>query len=267
MLAKTLFIGFVLAILLGFGFLAYDNYNHLYQDYQLSMELSQNLSEKSAALENSIHATETRNSELESQLTQLQDNLTATKSACAQTSIALDNCLTTALQGNAKITELEGNVLFKGGTATVNYHLLDGSQHSSTMDVRSLNNAVNEGFLNRYVIQSYRNTLSTDSVVGVVGTNRLNRFMYKGQISPVLYLKTSSGSTVNTDNYMAFEDTASVASLANYIRQNSKSDIEFVENVLYVKSQLNDYTYNIVGEPRYPLETFLEGGGDCGASS
>ena len=267
MFVKNLFFGIVIAILLGFGFLSYSSYVQLDKNYQLVN------AEKASTLEKYQEAV-SYNGELENQVSQLQSDLSTNRatfeqmrSDCAQTSTSLTNCLSVATQANAQITELQGNVLFKGGTATVNYHLLDGTQHSATYDVRNLNNAVNEGFLNRYIIKSYRSSLSTAGVASVVGTDRLNRFYYNGQISPVLYLKTSSGSTVNTDNYMAFEDTASVSTFANYIKQNSKSDMEFVQNVLYVKSQLNDYTYNIVGEPRYPLETFLEGGGDCGASS
>ena len=51
--------------------------------------------------------------------------------------------------------------------------------------------------------------------------------------------------------------------LANHIKSKSSRDYDFVKNVLYLKSQLGNYSY-WVGKPKYPLENFLVSGGDSG---
>ena len=154
------------------------------------------------------------------------------------------------------------------GTAKVTYELGDGTSYTTTYDENTLNYNVIEGNYNRNIIENYRKGTSIDNLIRTFGNDRVQRFNVDGTIRPILYLtNTENGIKFSVKNYVAFADTSGVKSFASFIRDHSSDDNDFIRNILLVKSQVNTYTYNIMGEPRYPLETFLEGGGDCGASS
>jgi hypothetical protein len=154
-----------------------------------------------------------------------------------------------------------------GGKAEVTYDLSDGSQYTTTYDEQTLNYYIQEGMLNRNIITNYQKGVRIDTLERTYGADRVQRFMLKDGIHPVIELRGTNGNTFNVDNYMAFADTEGVQKFADFIKDHSKDDQDFIRNVLLIKSQVNTYTQNIKGEPRYPVETFLEGGGDCGASS
>lgn len=206
-----------------------------------------------------------------SELKRANSGLTAENSALAaqlqQKTAEVTSCRYLQEQTQQAVNELKAHILFRGGNATAYFTLLDGSQHITNYDIKSLNYYVLEGSYNRLIIDNYDNGYKEDSIKLYFGSDRTRRFYYKGAFSPYLVLKSERGKNFRTSNYLAFIDTGSVKNLANYIKEHSKNDLEFVKNVVYLKTQLNTYTYNLMKQPRYPLETFLEGGGDCGASS
>lgn len=184
-----------------------------------------------------------------------------------QKTAEVESCRYLQEQAQQAVNELKAHILFRGGNATAYFTLLDGSQHITTYDINSLNYYVLEGNYNRLIIADYNKGDNEAAVRRFFGSDRTRRFYFKGAFSPYLVLKSERGKEFRVDNYLAFIDTVSVKNLANYIKEHSKNDSEFVKNVVYLKTQLNSYTYNLMKQPRYPLETFLEGGGDCGASS
>ena len=273
MLAKILFFGLVVAILLGALGLGITSYINLQNRYETTLGNAHNYSLQISALEANNQQLNNDISSLQNDTAHLQTSLSQKQSEYDSLQTSLNNCQATNLQNAAQnifntqaINQLKANVLFEGGNATVYFTLSDGSQWTYTYDVQALNYYVVEGNYNRRIIALYRQGYSTNALTPFFSQERMNRFTYKGQMDPVILLQASGG-TIDMDNYMAFEDIQSVSNFASFIRQHSSSDQDFIRNVLYVKSQMNDYTYNIVGEPRYPLETFLEGGGDCGAST
>jgi|GEM_PF-3118388 len=188
-------------------------------------------------------------------------------SECASTEYGLNVCENGKSEAETEAKKLKGNVLFKGGKATIHFDLLDGSGHTMSADVKGLNGYISEGGLNRHIMEVCKRGCDLGELERFVGRERIRRFFHKGSFSPYLLIKLDNGVIASAPNYLAFADTNSMKELAEYIKANSKDDREFIANVLYVKSQVNTYSHDFTKEARYPLETFLEGGGDCGASS
>ena len=268
------FFWLVLALLGGALLLAInsclDAQNEAMYSHYLAANSSLALEGKQADYDNllgSMAALRLQNDELKEKYGALGAIYNESEAGYSETHAALQRCLANASQAGTALSQCEGNVLFRGGNVTVYYYLLDGTKHASVYDVQTLNYYLMEGVYNRRIAELYGQGFSILSISQYFGQARMNRFLYKGETSPILYFQGANGSGISMVNYMAFEDMQSVSELANSIEAGSKNDSEFLRNVLYVKSQVNGYTYNLQGEPRYPLETFLEGGGDCGVSS
>ncbi len=178
---------------------------------------------------------------------------------CNDTQNKLTSC-------ESEVDSLKTNVLFKGSKATINFKLLDGNTYYQIYDAQMMNSFIIEGELNRLIIKNYNDGYDTRILSNYFGQERMNRFLYNYEIQPIMALRSNQGTDIYVQNYLAFKDTESMRPLSNYIQQKSKTNKEFLKNLLYVKSQINTYSFNLIGQPRYPLETFLEGGGDCGAS-
>lgn len=153
-------------------------------------------------------------------------------------------------------------VTIANGIAAVNFRLTDESLRQFNYSLDDLNRGVNEGNYGREIIRQYRKGVELPQLYEQFGTGRVNRFNYSGFIQPFIHISTLEGS-LDLDNYLAFEDLEGIKPLAEYVKSKSKRDYDFVKNVLYLKSQLGNYSYGI-GKPMYPLENFLVGNGDSG---
>jgi len=274
MVPKNPYVYLIAAVfLVTVGFWAY-NYGELQSQYETAktgydqaLRSLGNSSAQQGAIQESNQELLAKVGALQKEGERLQISYKAKDAECRQFQDNLDKCISSNAQSNRKIDELESNVLFKGGNVTVNFYLNDSFRHYFVYNVSILNYYLNEGYLNRRIMSLYQDGFPASSLSVYFEQFRLNRFMYDGTPQPTIAVENAEGKTVRVRNYPAFKDTKGISSLANYVKAASASDLDFIRNVIRVKSQLNDYTYDIRGEPRYPLETFLEGGGDCGASS
>ncbi|MDO8553453.1 MAG: hypothetical protein Q7S22_01495 [Candidatus Micrarchaeota archaeon] len=145
---------------------------------------------------------------------------------------------------------------------TINFKLTDGNSHQFNYTFDELNRSTTEGNYSREIIREYRKIRELYPLYEKFGSERVNRFNYSGFVQPVIHISAVDG-TLDLDNYVALKDLNSIRPLAQYINSKSRRDYDFVKNVLYLKSQLGNYSYGI-GEAKYPLENFVNGSGDSG---
>jgi len=80
-------------------------------------------------------------------------------------------------------------------------------------------------------------------------------------------LTRDDGSAHLVMDFRPFIDSETFTNVIRTLYQESESDGEFIREVWNIVTQLNTYSTEIEETPRYPLETFLAGGGDCEDSS
>jgi len=80
-------------------------------------------------------------------------------------------------------------------------------------------------------------------------------------------LRRDDGSSHLVMDFRPFIDSETFKDVIRTLYQESKSDEYFIREVWNIVTQLNIYSSDIEETPRYPLETFLAGGGDCEDSS
>jgi len=78
-----------------------------------------------------------------------------------------------------------------------------------------------------------------------------------------LTLRADDGSVYSVYDYTKFVNSDSFAKVIDDVYVNAGSDYQFVYEVWYIVSQLTTYSSDIGDDPRWPLETFTEAGGDC----
>jgi hypothetical protein len=83
------------------------------------------------------------------------------------------------------------------------------------------------------------------------------------QDQAILTFKTSSGELFYVMDYQPFIDPQPFETVITDIYYQSASDYDFIQEVWYIVAQLSDYSNELEETPRFPLETFLAGGGDC----
>lgn len=65
-------------------------------------------------------------------------------------------------------------------------------------------------------------------------------------------------------DYRGFVESSDFESYLTNMYWSASSDMDFIEEVWFIVSQLSTYSSDVMVEtPRFPLETFLAGGGDC----
>jgi hypothetical protein len=74
---------------------------------------------------------------------------------------------------------------------------------------------------------------------------------------------TSTGEFYNVVDMTKFVDPSAFVNVIPDLYAEAGSDDAFIREVWYVVTQLATYSSDIAETPRYPLETFLAGGGDC----
>jgi hypothetical protein len=79
----------------------------------------------------------------------------------------------------------------------------------------------------------------------------------------MLHLKKSDGTTIVVRDHTKFVDNWSFRNVVDQVYANSKNDKDFLYELWYITSQMTTYTEDIGEQPRWPLETFTEAGGDC----
>lgn len=74
---------------------------------------------------------------------------------------------------------------------------------------------------------------------------------------------TFNGDTYTFWDYRAFVDPGPFERVMGLLYAESASDYDFIYETWNIVSQLMSYSPDIGDTPRYPMETFLAGGGDC----
>ena len=75
-------------------------------------------------------------------------------------------------------------------------------------------------------------------------------------------LTMDNGATVTVRDHTQFV-LESFTEVIDQVYDNAGSDQDFVYQVWYIVSQLTTYSYDIGEDPRWAIETFTRGGGDC----
>lgn len=78
-----------------------------------------------------------------------------------------------------------------------------------------------------------------------------------------LSLKTSDGVTYHAPDFRVFVDPDPFRELMSQVYRESSNEYAFLNEVLFIVSQLTTYSGEFNEVPRMPLETLLAGGGDC----
>jgi len=76
-------------------------------------------------------------------------------------------------------------------------------------------------------------------------------------------LTGDDGSSQLVMDFRPFVDSKVFKEVIRTLYDESESDNDFICEVWNIVTQLNTYSTEIEETPRYPLETFLAGGGDC----
>jgi len=79
----------------------------------------------------------------------------------------------------------------------------------------------------------------------------------------IIKLKYDDGYVSSVRDHTKFVDSISFAKVIDELYSNAGSDYQFVYEVWYIVSQMTTYSTDIQDDPRWALETFTEGGGDC----
>jgi hypothetical protein len=90
-----------------------------------------------------------------------------------------------------------------------------------------------------------------------------SRTRVKNRTFPTLDLMTDTGETLPVLDYTEFVDSQVFAHVVSDLYYESDSAEAFLREVWGIATQLSLYSAEIEDTPRYPLETFLAGGGDC----
>lgn len=77
-----------------------------------------------------------------------------------------------------------------------------------------------------------------------------------------LKLKMPNGETVKVRDHTKFVGQHFTKTI-DQIYDNAGSDEQFLYEVWYIVSKMTKYSYDIDEDPRWALETFSRGGGDC----
>jgi len=80
---------------------------------------------------------------------------------------------------------------------------------------------------------------------------------------PTLELSNGTGSTFTVMDFRPFVDPRAFERVMEGLEAESGSDAELIAEIWNIVTQLATYSDEIEETPRYPLETFLAGGGDC----
>ena len=83
----------------------------------------------------------------------------------------------------------------------------------------------------------------------------------------ITLIDSKSNKEVTVMDFRSFIDSEPFTNVIGTLYQESESDDEFIREVWNIVTQLNIYSTEIEETPRYPLETFLAGGGDGEDSS
>jgi transglutaminase-like putative cysteine protease len=78
-----------------------------------------------------------------------------------------------------------------------------------------------------------------------------------------LDLALVSGETEHVLDFRPYVDPHPFEKVVGMLYAESADPDEFVHNVWHIVTQLTNYSSEIQETPRFPLETFLAGGGDC----
>lgn len=78
-----------------------------------------------------------------------------------------------------------------------------------------------------------------------------------------LTLRKDDGSISRLRDHTKFVESDSFAKVIDRVYENAGTDYQFLYEIWYITSQLTTYSTDIGEEPRWSLETFTEGGGDC----
>jgi hypothetical protein len=81
--------------------------------------------------------------------------------------------------------------------------------------------------------------------------------------SAMLSLHDEAGNNYSVEDMSLFVDSSSFEQVIPNLYQRSGSDDAFIREVWNIVTQLDTYSAEIGEKPRFPLETFLAGGGDC----
>ena len=85
----------------------------------------------------------------------------------------------------------------------------------------------------------------------------------KNRTFPTRNLTTDAGETLVVLDYTKLVDSRVFAQVIPELYYESDSAEAFLHEVWGIATQLSLYSSEIEETPRYPLETFLAGGGDC----
>lgn len=164
-------------------------------------------------------------------------------------------------------------------TVTITFRKIDNTIHSWTVPFSSLESDIQRGQYRRefmpevfipMVEQMYGNYLH------LCAFSDCSDFIdnYKDTMSELqekslqyINLTRDDGSSRLVMDYRPFIDSQIFTNVTKTLYQESSSDGEFIREVWNIVTQLNTYSSETEETPRYPLETFLAGGGDCEDSS
>ena len=86
---------------------------------------------------------------------------------------------------------------------------------------------------------------------------------YAAQPANLLLLNNDAGDRFKIEDFTLFVDPTSFKDVIPDLYNQSGSADAFIREVWNIVTQLDSYSADIGEFPRYPLETFLAGGGDC----
>jgi hypothetical protein len=90
-----------------------------------------------------------------------------------------------------------------------------------------------------------------------------SRTRVQNRTFPTADLTTNTGKTYSVSDYTEFVDSRLFAGVIPNLYYESVSASTFIREVWGIVTQLSAYSTEVKDTPRYPLETFLAGGGDC----
>lgn len=90
-----------------------------------------------------------------------------------------------------------------------------------------------------------------------------SRTRVQNRTFPTVDLATNTGKTYSVSDYTEFVDSKLFAAVVPSLYYESASASTFIREVWGIVTQLSVYSTEVKDTPRYPLETFLAGGGDC----
>lgn len=164
-------------------------------------------------------------------------------------------------------------IAIENRTFLIVFNKIDGSVEGWSVPFSVLENEIKRGYYTRELmpeeIKIYNNFIPLCTYLNCGDLSKYKEIVQTGSIQ-YLPLKNTNGATFSVVDFRPFVDPSAFSKVIPDLYSQSKDGDDFIKEVWNVVTQLDVYAYDypndngtLNAQAKYPLETFLAGGGIC----